>query len=230
MKFSKILWLFVALFACSCSQQPAQSEQQPEDGPGQIITAKTGLTIEYGPNLGTTHTDNSGTKLFKVHITATITNDSTIPVHLQFALAKEYEFPAFCGDDKYKVFLLPEELTPDTATIYNNIVNGQHDFLNKPLDHPSVQNKTLHPGEYCVITIGTLTPIPSNCAPVPRAVFSHDNIGLYQTCDRPLNEAISIDPQLQIGVKLEYYYKRKFIPPEDGCAAIAFGQISFSER
>lgn len=233
MIFRIILGLLIVLMACSCAQQKSKNGLQVEDSTNQQ-PLKSGLRIEYGPNLGTTHTDPLGTKHFYVHSTATITNDSTIPIHLQLALANEYEYPAFCGDDKYKVFLLPEELTPDTVTLYNNIVNGQHDFLNTPLVKPPVLNKTLSPGEYCVVTIGTLTPKPSNCAAVPRAVFSHDNNGLYQACDRQIparpaggNQAVSTDPQLEIGVKLEYYYRRKFITPEDGCAVIPFGQISY---
>ena len=151
---------------------------------------KTGLNVEFGPNLGTTHVDTKAIINFYVHITAIITNDSTIPIHLQLALAEEYDFPDYCSDDKYKVFLLPEELTPDTATVYNNIVNGQHDFLNAPLQNSCVLNKTLNPGEFCVITIGTLTPQPSNCAPVPRAVFSHDTESLYEACDSEINQKI----------------------------------------
>lgn len=224
MKIKIILGLFIALIVCSCIQQPPKNGQQVKGNP------KTGLTIEYGPNLGTTHTDPSGNKHFYVHATAIITNDSTIPIHLQSALSDEYKFPTFCGDEKYKIFLVPKELTPDTATIYNNILNGQHDFLNTPLSTPYVLNKTLDPGEFCVVTIGVLTQRPTNCAAVPRAVFSHDNKALYQTCDWQKNQAISTDPTLEIGVKLEYYNQRKFIAPEDGCAVIPFGQISYPER
>ena len=213
MIFRTIAALLLVLMVCSCDQKPL----------------KSGLKIEFGPNLGTSHTDTKGTSHFYVHITATITNDSTLPIHLQFALAKEYEFPTFCNDNQYKVFVVPEELTPDTATLYNNILNGQHDFLNKPLDTPITINKTLNPGEYCVVTVGTLTPKPSNCAPVPRAIFSPNNKMLYQACDRQINEAISTDPQFELGVKLEYYYKRKFLAPEDGCAVIPIGQLSYNE-
>ncbi|NNC84548.1 MAG: hypothetical protein HKN75_00600, partial [Bacteroidia bacterium] len=188
---------------------------------------KSGLHIEYGPNLGTTITDNLGAKHFYVHSTAIITNDSTIPIHLQLALSIEYQFPAFCGHEKYKVFLLPEKLTPDTATIYNNIVNGNHEFLNSPLDSAYNINKTLKPGDYCVVTIGVLIPKPFNCAAVPRGTFSHDTKDLYESCDSQNNHAISTNPHLQIGVKLEYYNQRKFIPPEDECTVIPFGRISY---
>jgi len=230
MKFRPILALLIVLIACSCSQRTSKDGQQIEDGTNQQAL-KSGLRIEYGPNLGTGHTDTSGTRHFYVHSTAIITNDSIIPIHIQFALSKEYEFPTFCGDtNKYKVFLVPEELTPDTATLYNNILNGQHDFLNTPLDNPSVLNKTLNSGEYCVVTIGVLIPKPTNCAAVPRAVFSYDNKGLYQACDPQLNQAILTNPPLEIGVKLEYYNQRKFIEPEDGCTVIPFGQISYPNR
>ena len=246
MKFRTIVGLLIVMIVCSCYQQPSKNGQQIEDGTNQQLL-KSGLQIEYGPNLGTTHTDTEGTSHFYVHSTAIITNDSIIPIHLQLALANEYEYPAFCGDtNKYKVFLLPEELTPDTATLYNNIVNGQHDFLNTPLDNPSALSKPLKPGEYCVVTIGVLVAKPTNCAAVPRAVFSYDNIGLYNKCDRQLparlaggNQARSTVPiapittggtQLEIGVKLEYYNQRKFISPEDGCIVIPFGQISYPKR
>ncbi len=201
------------------------------EGAEQPAKSNTGLKIEYGPNLGITHTDTLGAKHFYVHSTAIITNDSIIPIHLQAALSNEYEFPIFCEDtNKYKVFLVPKELTPDTATIYNNVLNGQNDFLNTPLDTPSILNKTLKPGEFCVVTIGVLIPQPTNCAAVPRAIFSQDNKGFYQICDSLTNRAISAVPQLEIGVKLEYYYKRKFVAPEDGCVVIPFGQISYPEN
>ena len=214
MIFRTIIGLLILMIICSCAQQ----------------TLKSGLQIEYGPNLGTSHTDPQGIKNFYVHITATITNDTIIPIRLQLALAKEYEYPDFCGNEKYKVILLPEELTPDTADIYNNIVNGQHDFLNSPLDNAETLTKTLNPGEFCVVTVGTLTPKPSNCAAVPRAIFSHDNTALYTACDRQKNPSISTDAHLELGVKLEYYNQRKFISPEDGCAVIPFGQISYPEH
>ncbi len=224
MKLSTIVGLLIVMLVCSCVQKTTKIE----NGTDQPIKSNIGLSIEYGPNLGTTHIDNLGIRHFYVHSTAIITNDSIVPIHIQFALSYEYEFPAFCGDtNKYKIFILPEELTPDTATIYNNIVNGQHDFLNTPLDKSNILNKTLKSGKKCVVTIGVLIPKPTNCAAVPRAIFSYDNIALYNKCDSQINRAISTDPKFEIGVKLEYYNQRKFISPEDGCAIITFGQISY---
>ena len=231
------LILTLSSFTQFAQEKSLSSEQTPKNGvyiveeANQAVWSNTGLKIEFGPNLGITHTDSLGAKHFYIHSTAIITNDSMVPIHLKAALSNEYEFPTFCGDtNKYKVFLVPKELTPDTATIYNNVLNGQHDFLNAPLDNPSAINKTLTPGEFCVVTIGVLIPKPTNCAAVPRAIFSNDDRGLYQICDSQKNKAISTVPQLEIKVKLEYYYKRKFITPEDGCVIIPFGQISYPEN
>jgi len=230
MKCRTIVGLLLVIIAFSCIQQPSKNGQQFEDGPIQQ-PLKSGLQIEYGPNLGADHTDTFGTRHFYVHSTAIITNDSTIPIHLKLALSNEHEYPTYCGDThKYKVFLLPEELTPDTATIYNNIVNGQHDFLNAPIDNSKILHKTLNSGEYCVVSIGVLVQKPTNCAAVPRAIFSYDNKGLYHACDSQINRALSTSAQLEIGVKLEYYNRRKFIAPEDGCTIIPFGQISYPEH
>lgn len=227
MNFRTLVGLLTLILACSCTQQAQKGGSQQAQKAG---SQKSGLQIESGPNLGTNITDTFGKRHFYVHSTNIITNGSTVPSHIQFALASAYKFPTFCGDtNAYKVFVLPEELTPDTATLYNNIVNGPHEFLNAPLKNAKPFKKILQPDEFCVVTIGVLIPRPFNCAAVPRAVFSHDSTALYQACERQVNLAISTKPQLEIAVKLELYNDRKFIAPEDGCVVIPFGQISYPE-
>ncbi len=232
MKFRTILGLLIVMVVYSCSYRPTKSVQQNENDSKHHFESKTGLKIEYGMNQGIRANASQGITNPFIYTTSIITNDNTIPIHLQIALSKEYEFPAFCGDDnyKYKVVLLPEELTPDTATLRNTIIGGSEAFFKTCLENPYTLNKTLNPGEYCVITIGTLYPSKSNCEVIPRAVFSYDNIELYPSCDRQINQAISTGPQFDIGVKLEYYYRRKFIAQEDGCTIIPSGQISYPER
>ncbi len=199
-------------------------------GAGQPVKSNNGLIIEYGPNLGIIHLDKQGVKHFYVHSTAVITNDSIIPINLKAALSDTYKYPSFCMDyTQFKIFLVPKELTPDTATIYNNILNGQHDFLNSPLDTPYVLHKTLNPGEYSVVTIGVLTQMPANCTAVPRAIFSNDTRGLLKTCDRAINQDITLNPLLNINVKLEYFNQRKFVGSADGCVVIPIAQISYQK-
>ena len=223
-----LIGLSIILGACTYLPKYSKDMSPKEVTSSHLQKTNSGLHIEYGPNLGASFTNTSGARYFYVHSTAIITNDGTIPIRLQFALSVENEFPSYCGDtNKYKVCLLPERLTPDTATIYNNVVNGQRDFLSLSLEEANIIEKTLNSGEYTVVTIGVLIPKPTKCAAVPRAIFSYDDKELYHMCDQQKNSVFSTKPHLEIGVKLEYYNQRKFIPPEDGCVTIPFGQISY---
>ena len=140
MMIRTILGLIIVLMVCSCAQQTLKGEMPTEKTANQQLKPKSGLKIEYGPNLGAIDKYSAGDYIF---ITSTITNDSIIPIHLQVAISEEFDFPDSCSDNKYKVFLLPKELTPDTATIYNNITVDQFqelliDLLNgvvRPLGH-----------------------------------------------------------------------------------------------
>ena len=210
--------LLVALLAFPIVA-PAQRTSDDRRG------SKSGLQIEYGPNQGLTHTDTLGTKHNYRYITATITNDSTIAIHLQIALSNEYDFPAACGDKKYKVFLLPKELTPDTAALINVITNGLGNFLDRCLDTPYILNKTLEPGEKSVVTFGTLYSRPTNCGVVPNALFAQGDSDNFQACDSLMNQDKSTDPQLALGLKLDFYSGRSPF----ACILIPCGQISYPE-
>ena len=225
-----ILGLLIVLIGCSCIQQTPKNGLQNESSPNQHLKTPTGLTIENGNNQGLRANAKLGIASAVIYTTSMLTNDGVIPIRLQMALSKENEFPAFCCDSTYTVFLFPNELTPDTATLTNTIVSGESDFLKSPLDNPYTLDRILNPGEYCVITMGTSYSGSSNCEVLPRAVFSHANRELYDACNTQINQAISVDPQLEIGIKLEFYNQRKFIAPEDHCTIIPCGQISYPER
>lgn len=217
--------LLIVLMFYSCIQQTSESGQQVENNQNQQQEAKTGLKIEYGPNLGMIDTFAAGNY---IHITATITNDSTIPIHLQLAISNEYNYPDSCGDSKYKIFLLPEELTPDTATLYGIIADGLADFLDRCLENPFTLNKTLEPGEYTVITIGTLLPNSSKCAALPRAVFAQNDEHNFQRCDSRINQDKSTNPQFALGVKLDFYSGKGSTP--ETCLLHPCGQISYPKH
>ena len=228
MKFRIIVGLLFVFIMCSCVQQTSKDAQQTENGPDSQLKSNTGLKIETGVNRGITPNDSLGITKYLIHTVTTITNDSTIPIHLQIALSKEYEFPAICNDNNFKVFLLPD-LTLDKVTLWDSITNGVDDFINACLDNPYILNKTLKPGEYCQIKIGAAYPSPTNCGVFPIAVFSQDTKGLYLDCGSQIDQDVSNEPQLEIGVKLGYYYGNYFNSPPDSCIIIPCGQISYPD-
>ncbi len=196
----------------------------------QVKVWKSGLLIDNGPPRGLDYTDTLGTNYSFRTITATITNDSTIPIHIQIALSKEYDFPAAYGDQKFKVFLLPKELTPDKETwdsmsyvLGNNywVYKELSDFFERGLNPPYILNETLEPGEKCDITIGTLYPRPTKISGVlPNALFSQNNRGLYHECDSLINQDYSTNSQLSLWLKLVF---------KESCTIIPCGQISYPE-
>lgn len=213
----------------SCTHQPQKGEEQVKDDLNQQQALKTGLKIEYGPNLGMIDEFTAGNY---IHITATITNDTTIPIIFQADLSEEYEFPDTCRDSKFKAFLLPKVLTPDTATLYNNLANTATEelgsFLDNCLKNPQVLNKTLDPGEYTVITIGTLFSTSTKCAALPRAIFSPNDTSDFQYCDNRLSQGKSSSPPIELGVKIDFYSGKG--STRETCVVIPCGQISYPKQ
>lgn len=209
MKFRTIVGLLIVLHIGSCIQR----------------TSNGGLLIDNGPSHGVNYTDTLGTKYSLRYIPITITNDCTISIHLQIAISNEFDYPVAYGDMKYKVFLFPKELTPDKVTFdtlsYELGNNELRNLLDTGFDSPYILNKTLERHEKCVITIGTLYPNPTNCGVVPNALFLQNNRGLYHTCDSLMNQDKSTDPQLTLGLKLDFC---------ESCILIPCGQVSYSDH
>lgn len=186
---------------------------------------ESGLVIKTGPNRGVSYTDPLGTKFNYRYISSTITNGNTFPIDIQIALSNEYDFPAPYGNQTFKVFLLPIELSSDDITFdsvsYELGDNALRDFFDQGLAPPFTISTTLESGEECVIALGTLYPRPTNCGVVPNALFLLNNSDLYPDCDSLINQGVSANPSFALGLKLDFC---------SGCTLIPLGQISYPER
>ena len=193
-------------------------------GSGQ--TPENGLRIENGINRGLNYTDAQKIKYSYRYIPITITNDSTTAIHVQIALSNKYNYPAAYGDQQFKVFLLPKELTTEKVTwdsiTYELGNNELREFFEKDLNLPYVLNETLDPGEKCDITIGTLYPRPTNCGILPNALFIKNNDSFYKKCDSLKNQDLTFYSRFALGVKLDFC--------KEDCFVIPCGQISYPER
>ena len=207
MIFRAIVGILIVLIGCSRNQQPP----------------KSGLQIEKGPNHGVGYTDSLGTKYNVRYIPITITNDSTIPIHLQIAFLKEYDYPIALGAEKFKVFLIPKELTPDKVT-YDSVSyelgnNELRNYFDRGLNPSNILNETLEPGKKCVIAIGTIYPRPPKvCGVLASELFVHSDRGAFTTCDWLMKEDPSSSPQIALGLKLTL---------RESCMIISCGQISY---
>ncbi len=222
MIFRTILGLFSVLIVCSCNQQPSKSGLQIEDGPNQHLKPQTGLKIENGINRGTGYTDSLGTNYNLRYMSVTITNNNTIPIHLQIAFSKEYDYPSPYSDEQFKVIPLPIEWALDGVEITDSMINE----LPKYIDKPSV-NKTLEPGEEFVAAIGTRYR-PTGRGIVPNVLFEQSDSASFQACDSQINPDKSTNSQSALGLKLDIYLTGHRDP--SACILIPCGQISYPER
>ena len=101
MRFLTILGLIIVLTACSVNKQTLEGELLNEQGTNQDELLNIELKIENRNNRGSRYTGSDSTDYWLIHIASTITNDSTIPIHLQMVFSREYDYPIEYGDQKF---------------------------------------------------------------------------------------------------------------------------------
>jgi hypothetical protein len=214
MKFKNILGLLIVLMGCFPSQETPKDEMQAEKG---LMSPKSGLLFDNGINRGTTYRDTLGIDFNLRYIPITITNDSTIPVHLQIAFSREYNYPTAETDQKFKVIPMPKEWALDGVGVTDRMFNELKDYIDDP-----TLNETLESGEEFVFAIGTLYPRPPKTTGVlPKALFAHIDAGVFFSCDWLMKKEPSLNPPKVLGLKLVF---------GESCTVIPCGQISYSER
>lgn len=229
MKFKIILGFLTLLIVYSCFQQTSKNGQQINNGLNQHLGSKIGLKIENRVNRGAGFTDSEGNDYWLIHIASTITNDSTIPIQLQMAFSKKYDYPIEYGNQKFNIFLLPKVFALDGGTIVTDqamFTDSMQIELLKYLengDTPYMLNKTLKPGEKCVVAIGTQYPRPTKCAVFPNLLLLQSESANFQACENQLDQDKSTNPQLELGLKLDFRPGKT----AEKCIIIPCGQISY---
>ena len=219
MKLRTIVGLLIVLMGCSCFQRTTKGELQIEKGSIQHLGSKSGLLIDHGVYRGSGYTDLLGTNYNLRVNPITITNDSTIPIHVQITFSKEYDYPIAYGDEKFKVIPLPKEWAQNRTTdsMFDSMFEKLPNYIDKP-----VLNETVEPGEKINLAIGTLYPIPGdNWSVVPNELFAHSDGGIFPTCDWLMKEDPSSNPEIALGLKLVF---------TQSCIIIPCGQISYPEH
>ena len=223
MIFRILIGFATLLIACSFPQKDSKSGVQSGGDSQHQVRVHPGLKIENSPNRGLNYTDPQGIMYSYRYIPTTITNDTKIPVCIQIDLSKEYDYPNEYGDQKFRVFLLPEEVMSDKVTwdssTYEIDDNELRNFFDRDLNPPYVLNDTLKPGDKLELSLGALYPRPTLCGVVPNVLFLEKEIGIYQECRRLENEDHSLSTPLSLGLKVNFC--------GDNCFVIPCGNISY---
>ena len=212
MKVRSAIGLFVVLIISSCTQRISKDR----------LLLYSGLKIENSTNYGANYTDSFGVKYSLRYISATITNENEIPINIHLALSGEYDYPASHNNQKFKVFILSDDFTPDKITFdsknYELGDNELRDFFERGLNSPYILDEVLRPNQNCVVVFGTLYPNPTDCGIVPNLLFAESNIDSFKSCENLKNIDHSINSQLGLKLNLNYC--------GDHCIQIPCGQIS----
>lgn len=222
MKFINIVGLIIVLISCSCIQRNSKSKVQTQKKSNQDLDWNSGLRIENGPIQGLSYTDSLKIEYGHAYITNTIYNDSTVSIRLQMDLSKEYNFPAPHNDQKFKVVIWPQELTPNKVTFTDSISNELLNFLQNGPDTTDNINISIAPHEKYVLTIGTLFDKTTNHYVSPEVLFVQSDGDIFGACENHIIHGKSTNDSIALGLKLNI--------PHVGCTIIYRGQISYGEH
>ena len=216
MMFRKVAGVFMVLLVCGCSKQTTESEPQIEIDQNQPLESINGIQIDNGVIRGSGYTDTLGTEYNFRSIPITITNQSTIPMHVQLAFSKEYDYPVGYGDEKFRVIPLPKEWAQNQTTD-SKLARLWEDFENH-MNNPVI-SETVEPGGKLLLGIGTLYPLPAETWwIVPDALFVQSDRGNLPECDWLVKGDSSSTPGMALSLKLRHNQSCKLIP----CGLISF--------
>lgn len=153
--------ILVSLYACSQNSAERSGDLQSghliENGSrhGFSGNRQSGLLIENGPRQGFQYFNN-GNEFNYRYYTMTIWNDTTVPVKLSLGFSQIET--TLSDTSSSKIFLLPRHLTPKQQQFDTQGISKELKFfLDFESDKPVHFDKTLSPGEKCVLTFGALT-------------------------------------------------------------------------
>lgn len=217
MKFK--ISLFCLCIVSSCLKQSSINIAKMNND----FNLKSGLRIENGINRGLAFTDSLHDKYAITYISVTITNDSTIPIHLNTNFELEYEHPLKESDEKFRIVILPEEWTYDGLEITDNMIFKIHYDKGK-----TNFKKTLKPNQKYVFAIGTLRPSPAKiCGIIPNAFLANEINANFKECQWQRREPYLSNSEMELGLKLDYCH---IDGNATNCRILFCGQISYPKN
>lgn len=200
MNINAFIGLLLVMFACSGNEQKLRS----------------GLLIENKINRGINYTDALGVDYSLRYIPVTITNDSTLAIHLTIAFSNDYNYPHTYSEEKFRLVPLPMEWALDGVGITESLINELPSYMDNP-----VMNKTIEPGEKIVFGIGSIYPRPANTTGVlPRILFTQNDTIAFPECNWLMERDQASNQQISLGLKIIFGEK---------CVIIPSGKISFGK-
>lgn len=222
MKCKYLLGVLIVMITCSCVQLSSNSKAQTQKVQTQHLDWNSGLRVENGLIQGLSFTNSLGTEYGHAYSTNTIYNDSTVSIHLQIDLSKEYNLPAPHNDKKFKVITWPEELKSDKTTSSDSLSNELRNFLQYGSETNESMNISLGPHEKIELTTGTLFEKRINNYISPNMLYIHQDGSVLGNCKNLINKDKPSNDSIVLGLRLDI--------PDEGCIIISYSQILYTEH
>lgn len=217
MKFKIIFGLFIFVVVSSCFQQTSKNGTQTESEVDHSLPLKSGLLIENKINRGINYTDPIGADYSIRYIPISITNDSSVSIHVQIAFSKQYNYPAPHSEEQFKLIPLPGEWARDGVGVSDSMISELPTLIDNP-----VLAATIAPGEKIVLAIGSIYPLPAKTSGVlPRVLFTQRDTTTFAECDWLLEKDRSSNQHIPLGLKVIF---------GDKCRIIPCGQVTYPDQ
>lgn len=216
MLLRSIAGLLIVLIGCFGIERTSIGDKENENGSDLRLVHTNGPLIENKINRGINYMDPQGNDFNIRYIPISITNDSTISMHVQLAFSKEYHFPHPLSEEKFKLMPLPREWALDGIGISERWI----DALPTQIENP-VLTDTIEPGEKIIFAIASLYPRPAKTTGVlPSILFAQSDRVLFPDCDG-YAENMSSNQGIPMGLRITFGAKCRIIP----CGHVSYPEL-----
>jgi hypothetical protein len=129
-----------------------------------------GIYIDHSLRQGSGYKDSSGIEHGYFYVRTTLTNDSTVPVHIKLHIPNGHYQTA--NGKNYHVFLMSTSMESENDYRDHNPVGSElKKFFNSGLENPYTVDTILKPNEACTVYIGLVTEVGNGLNPY-LSIFS----------------------------------------------------------
>lgn len=214
-----LIIILISFCICSCE------DNEPKE---HLNKKHLGIYFDHGNWTGGYYSDKNGNTYLYRSVTTSITNDTTIPIHVKLEFLNELKCKNAFNERFMKIFILPKELSGEKQYKYPGVSPELQKYLDFDTNKKSSLNEELNPNEELTITFGTLN-YNKNYGPTQMALISNKLKPHFISHDSIIEKSIANKKPLDLYIAFDFASSEK----DSTCFSflcIPCGQISYMNR
>lgn len=167
-----------------------------------------GIYFDHGNWTGGYYADNNGNTYLYRSITTSITNDSTIPIHVKLEFLNELTCKNSFNERFMKIFILPKELAGEKQYNYPGISTELKKYLDFDKNKNSSLTELVNPNEQLTITLGIIN-YNKNYGPTQMALISDRQKPHFISHDSIIEKSIASKNPVDLYIALDFLSSEK---------------------